>query len=66
MDEESLELLAHKNSQTRDKKGVTKGTAEMVQQVLPLAFIRGEAFIKQPRDLFIPPDALAIILEQFE
>ena len=38
----------------------------MVQQVLPLAMVRGEAFIEQPKDLFIPPDALAIILEQFE
>jgi len=41
-------------------------TREMVQQVLPLAMIRGEAFTEQPKDLFIPPDALAIILEQFE
>ncbi len=39
---------------------------DMVQQVLPLAMIRGEALIEQPKDLFIPPDALAIILEQFE
>ena len=39
---------------------------EMVQQVLPLAMIRGEALIEQPKDLFIPPYALAIILEQFE
>lgn len=41
-------------------------TREMVQQVLPFAMIRGKAFIEQPKDLFIPPDALAIILEQFE
>ncbi len=39
---------------------------EMVQQVLPLALIRGEAFIKKPHDLFIPPDALEVILESFE
>jgi len=39
---------------------------DMIQQVLPLAMIRGEAFIEQPKDLFIPPDALAVILEQFE
>jgi segregation and condensation protein A len=39
---------------------------EMVQQVLPLALIRGEVLIEQPKDLFIPPDALAIILEEFE
>lgn len=40
--------------------------AEMVQQVLPLAFIRGEALINKPQDLFIPPDALEVILETFE
>ena len=39
---------------------------EMQQQVLPLALIRGEAVIKKPQDLFIPPDALEIILDTFE
>lgn len=38
----------------------------MVQQVLPLALIHGEAFLNKPQDLFIPPDALEIILESFE
>jgi segregation and condensation protein A len=39
---------------------------EMVQQVLPLALIRGEAVIEKPHDLFIPPEALEVILESFE
>ena len=39
---------------------------EMVQQELPLAFVRGEAVIEKPQDLFIPPDALEVILESFE
>ena len=39
---------------------------KMVQQVLPLAMIHGEAFINKPQDLFIPPDALEVILETFE
>jgi len=39
---------------------------EMQQQVLPLALIRGKAFVEKPQDLFIPPDALEIILESFE
>lgn len=39
---------------------------DMVQQVLPLAMIHGEALIEKPQDLFIPPDALEIILESFE
>jgi len=39
---------------------------EMQQQVLPLALIRGKAFVDKPLDLFIPPDALEVILESFE
>jgi len=39
---------------------------EMVQQVLPLALIRGEVVVDKPQDLFIPPDALEVILESFE
>ncbi len=38
----------------------------MQQQVLPLAFVLGEAVVEKPQDLFIPPDALEIILESFE
>ncbi|MDZ7868948.1 MAG: segregation/condensation protein A [Rheinheimera sp.] len=37
-----------------------------VQQVLPLAFVRGEAVLERPEDLFIPPDALEVLLEAFE
>ncbi|QJR79756.1 segregation/condensation protein A [Alteromonas pelagimontana] len=37
-----------------------------VQQPLPLAFINGEALIEKPQDLYIPPDALEVILETFE
>tara|TARA_R110000744_G_scaffold104751_2_gene200440 strand:+ start:1076 stop:1942 length:867 start_codon:yes stop_codon:yes gene_type:complete len=38
----------------------------MLQQVLPFAFLRGEAIVDKPQDLFIPPDALEVILEMFE
>lgn len=41
-------------------------TTQMVQQVLPLALVRGERVIDKPEDLFIPPDALEIFLEAFE
>lgn len=40
--------------------------AEPVQQPLPLAFVNGEAVIDKPEDLYIPPDALEVILETFE
>lgn len=39
---------------------------EMMQQVLPFATLKGEAIIDKPQDLFIPPDALEVILEMFE
>ncbi|MFT4994737.1 MAG: segregation and condensation protein A [Paraglaciecola sp.] len=39
---------------------------EPVQQPLPLAFINGQAMIEKPEDLYIPPDALELILEAFE
>lgn len=38
----------------------------MTQQVLPFALLRGEAIAEKPQDLFIPPDALEVILEMFE
>lgn len=36
------------------------------QQPLALAFVNGEALISKPEDLYIPPDALEVILETFE
>jgi segregation and condensation protein A len=52
------------NQPANDKK--TNNPREMVQQVLPLALIRGEVVVNKPQDLFIPPDALEVILESFE
>jgi len=43
-----------------------RATSEPTQQPLPLAFINGEAVIEKPQDLYIPPDALEVILETFE
>lgn len=37
-----------------------------VQQPLPLAFVNGEVLVEKPEDLYIPPDALEVILETFE
>ncbi len=37
-----------------------------IQNPLPLAMVRGEAVIERPEDLFIPPDALEVLLEAFE
>ena len=36
------------------------------QQIpLPLAFVHGEAIVEKPEDLYIPPEALEVILESF-
>jgi len=48
------------------KSKEAKMPREMVQQVLPLALIRGETVVEKPHDLFIPPEALEVILESFE
>lgn len=42
------------------------GPQAPVQQTLPLAFIHGEALLEKPQDLYIPPEALEVILESFE
>lgn len=36
------------------------------QQEIPLAVVRGEPMVEVPQDLYIPPDALEVILEAFE
>jgi segregation and condensation protein A len=36
------------------------------QQSLALAFVKGEAIVEKPEDLYIPPDALEVILDSFE
>ncbi len=36
------------------------------QQEMPLALIKGQPVLQMPQDLYIPPDALEVILEAFE
>src|SRR5690606_34910181 len=33
---------------------------------MPLAIVRGQPLLEMPQDLYIPPDALEVILEAFE
>ncbi len=46
-----------------DKGGDKQGNLAME---MPVARIRGELMTQLPTDLFIPPDALSVVLEQFE
>ena len=41
-------------------------SASPLQQEMPLAVVRGTPMLVIPQDLYIPPDALEIILEAFE
>jgi segregation and condensation protein A len=36
------------------------------QQEMPFARVMGEAYFEPPKDLYIPPDALEVILDAFE
>lgn len=39
---------------------------ESGQEEMPFAIVQGKAYTQLPRDLYIPPDALEVILEAFE
>lgn len=53
------------NAPTASDEQAEKGQLTQ-QQPLALAFVNGEALITKPEDLYIPPDALEVILETFE
>jgi len=45
---------------------VHDGTPPPQQQEMPLAMVRGQPMLQIPQDLYIPPDALEVILDAFE
>lgn len=56
--------LTSDDAQTQEQPLAAQQITE--QQPLPLAFVNGEALLEKPEDLYIPPDALEVILEAFE
>lgn len=42
------------------------GTGGVQQQEMPFAIVEGKPYTQIPQDLYIPPDALEVILEAFE
>src|SRR5690606_35212548 len=44
----------------------TAGDSAPSQSEMPFAIVYGKAFTEIPKDLYIPPDALEVILEAFE
>ncbi|WP_313919728.1 ScpA family protein [Tahibacter sp.] len=59
MSTESAEQLAPSEGQ-----GIFTSVPQ--QQEMPLAIVRGQPVLQMPQDLYIPPDALEVILEAFE
>ena len=51
-------------TQTENNPGELKASA--AQQEMPFALVQGEPVTVIPQDLYIPPDALEVILEAFE
>ena len=46
--------------------GQPQASAHPQQQEMPLAMVHGQPVLQIPQDLYIPPDALEVILEAFE
>ncbi|MBF6024505.1 segregation and condensation protein A [Lysobacter niastensis] len=46
--------------------GPTQASTHPQQQEMPLAMVHGQPVLQIPQDLYIPPDALEVILEAFE
>ena len=44
----------------------SEAPAQPQQQEMPLAIVKGQPVLQIPQDLYIPPDALEVILEAFE
>lgn len=54
------------NADVAQPDGSDKTVATNIQSEMPFALIQGEPLTNIPEDLYIPPDALEVILEAFE
>ena len=66
----SPEISSPENNESVIKEPVVNGPLKKIpaarQHEMPFALIQGQPMTQLPMDLYIPPDALEIILEQFE
>ncbi|MFT7491632.1 MAG: segregation and condensation protein A, partial [Pseudohongiellaceae bacterium] len=60
------ETVLSAGSEKEGDKASTGRAARLQQGEMPFAFVNGQAYTNLPKDLYIPPDALEIILEAFE
>lgn len=52
---------------TTESKTENQDTTDIAEsKPLPIALVKGEVYSQLPKDLYIPPDALEVFLEQFE
>jgi segregation and condensation protein A len=58
-------ILGETSEKELDKASIERVT-RLQQGEMPFAFVNGQAYTNLPKDLYIPPDALEIILEAFE
>ena len=58
-------ILESNPQQSLERKATAPG-GEIHQEEMPFAVIQGRPFTEIPHDLYIPPDALEVILEAFE
>jgi len=67
---ESSEALAHVEAVATDADATVEAQSghagSSKQQEMPFALVQGEPMTQLPLDLYIPPDALEVFLEQFE
>jgi segregation and condensation protein A len=59
-----MNTQAAENLESTEAAGIF--TPQPQQQEMPLAIVRGQPVLEMPQDLYIPPDALEVILEAFE
>jgi segregation and condensation protein A len=58
--------MSVESAQSADTSSTNERNAPPQQQEMPLAMVRGQPVLQIPQDLYIPPDALEVILDAFE
>ncbi|WP_444931848.1 segregation and condensation protein A [Microbulbifer sp. SSSA002] len=66
VEEQVLAEVAAGGDEASDPAGDGESQGGDSDEDSPLALVQGEAFTDLPQDLFIPPDALEVVLEAFE
>ncbi len=61
-----VELVAPVGEPVATIAPISEPHTQPQQQEIPFAVVRGQPFFDPPKDLYIPPDALEVILDAFE